>query len=131
MALVIGAGWLLGIGWQLVYWVLRLGPGNNPWSKSKSLKTKAKFGWMARAAGGMQGAYYLGLHLILPALIMTMGISLFAGESPASKRSETPVQQIDDSRLAPVVPTPVVPSMEFSIPTLPSFEFDQLIEDID
>ncbi|PQZ89102.1 hypothetical protein CQ018_16290 [Arthrobacter sp. MYb227] len=131
MALLIGAGWLLGIGWQLLYWVLRMGRGNNPWSKSKSLKTKAKFGWMARAAGGMQGAYYLGLHLIFPALIMSMGISLFIGESFTSNNLEAPVQHIDHSRLAPVVPSPVVPSMDFSIPTLPSFDFDRLTEGTD
>lgn len=131
MALVIGAGWLLGIGWQLLYWVLRMGRGNNPWSKSKSLKTKAKFGWMARVAGGLQGAYYLGLHLIFPALIMSMGISLFIGESFSSNAPEAPVQQIDHSRFTPVVPSPVVPSMDFSIPTLPSFDFDRLTEDTD
>lgn len=64
-------------------------------------------------------------------MIMSVRLSLFIGESFISSRSEVPVQQIDDSRFAPVVPSPVVPSMDFSSPTLPSFDFDRLTEDTD
>lgn len=131
MALIIGAGWLLGIGWQLLYWVARMGPRNNPWSKSRGLRSKAKFGWIARAAGGLQGAYYLGLHLILPALIMSMGILLFLDEPAVPNNATTPVQEIDHSRLAPVTPTPVAPSLDFSIPTLPTFDLDRPTENTD
>ncbi|GAA1496862.1 tetratricopeptide repeat protein [Paeniglutamicibacter kerguelensis] len=126
MIVLIGAGWLLAVGAQLAILVLRLGPGENPWVKGRTLRSSAKRSGLAGIGGRMQSVFYIGYHLFLPLMFLSLGASMFAGGigpgdgtgTPATKDGKQP--QIDSPYLRP---TPIpAPSITFEVPSFAPVE---------
>ena len=119
--LALGAGVLLP-GLQLAWWSLALGPAGNAFAYGSSVSARASRRPLALLRGNLAALCHIGVHLLLGASMLVLGIQLLAGSGfddagpQVPAHAPQPARQLPENFLDPA-PEPSLKPLD-----LPSFE---------